>query len=140
MARRRKRANGEGTVCRRKDGRWIGAATLGLDRDGRPVRRTVYGGSQREAREKLDRLRADSAGGAAPAPEKATLGEYLERWLEDCVRDGRAKATYRSYSGTVRNHVAPVLGGVPLRRLSPQHVQALLSEMGGGARRPARAR
>ena len=75
MARKRKRANGEGTVCRRRDGRWIGAATLGLDRDGRPVRRTVYGRTQAEAREKLYRLRSDAAGGAAPAPERATLGE-----------------------------------------------------------------
>jgi integrase len=130
VAKRRKRANGEGTVCRRRDGRWIAAATLGLDRDGRPVRRTVYGRTQAEAREKLDALRAEVAGGAAPAPERATLGEFTDRWLEDCVRPNRAKATYRSYAGTVRNHVAPVIGGVPLRRLSPQHVQAMLSEMG----------
>jgi integrase len=130
VARRRKRANGEGTVCRRRDGRWIAALTLGLDRGGRPVRRTVYGRTQAEAREKLDALRAEAAGGAVPAPERATVGEFTDRWLEDCVRPNRAKATHRSYRGTIRNHIAPMLGGVPLRGLSPQHVQALLSEMG----------
>lgn len=63
MARRRKRANGEGTVCQRKDGRWGGAATFGRDRNGKPIRLAVYGRTEQEAREKLDALRTEAAAG-----------------------------------------------------------------------------
>jgi len=126
---RRGRANGEGTVCRRKDGRWIAALNVAVDDSGKPIRRTVYAKTQREALEKLRKLRADADDGVPADAGRATLGEYLERWLEDAVRPSVAPSTWRVYSGLVRNHIAPVLGGQPLGRLSPQHLQHLQAEM-----------
>ena len=36
-----KRANGEGTIYQRKDGRWAGAGTIGYDENGKQIKKTV---------------------------------------------------------------------------------------------------
>ena len=99
----RKRGNGEGSVCRRKDGRWVGTLTVGRDANGRLRRRAVYGRTQAEAVEKLGQLRSDLAGGLMVMPDRALLGDYLRRWLEDSVRGSVQRNTHRSYEGIVRN-------------------------------------
>ena len=44
-----KRANGEGSIFKRKDGSWSGAISY-IDEHGARKRRTVYGKTQAEAR------------------------------------------------------------------------------------------
>ncbi len=124
-------------MCRRADGRWVATLCLGRDEAGRYRRRAVYAATQREAIDKLNRLRADDLNGALVAPDRTRVAEYLEGWLEDSVRPSTARSTYRCYRGFVRNHIAPVVGGVPLQRLTPQHVQSLYAEMERGGASPA---
>jgi len=52
-----KRANGEGNVILRSDGRWMGSLSVSRDIDGKPHRLTVYGSTQAEVVEKLKNLR-----------------------------------------------------------------------------------
>ncbi len=80
-----RRSSGEGTVYFSKPrGRWV--AALDVTIGGRRRRRVVYGKNRREAVEKLKVLRREMGGGGADAPNRLTVGEYLERWLEDSVR------------------------------------------------------
>lgn len=125
---KRRRGNGEGTVYRRSDGYWGASVVVGYRSDGRPVRRSRCARTQREALERLAALRAQSL--AAPnASDRERLADYLEQWLENSVRASVSPSTHRSYSGYVRNHITPVLGGVRLARLAPTHVQALQAEL-----------
>ena len=59
-----KRANGEGTIYQRKDGRWAGAVTIGYDENGKQIKKTVYGRNQTEVAKKLSdisgRLKSNS--------------------------------------------------------------------------------
>jgi integrase len=58
-----RRSNGEGTVTRRRDGRWMAQWTVRTDiATGRPVRRTVYGATRQEAAAKMreERERAEA--------------------------------------------------------------------------------
>jgi integrase len=72
-----RRANGEGSVYQRADGRWVGA--LSMD-EGR--RRMVYAATQREARAKLRELQRQLEDGvSAPAGKALTLGSYLDTWV-----------------------------------------------------------
>ena len=41
-----RRANNEGSICKRKDGRWVGYVSVGFDEDGKPKRKYVYGDNQ----------------------------------------------------------------------------------------------
>ena len=49
----KKRANGEGNIRKRKDGRWEGRYVAGHDENGKPIRKNVLGKTQAEVREKL---------------------------------------------------------------------------------------
>jgi integrase len=119
-----RRANGEGSVYQRADGRWVGA--LSMD-EGR--RRMVYAATQREARAKLRELQRQLEDGvSAPAGKALTLGSYLDTWvtvtLQSRVTSGRLKAsTADSYGDFVRQHIAPTLGRETLTKLTPAKVR-----------------
>ncbi len=50
----KRRANGEGNIRKRKDGRWEGRYTAGRDPDtGKPIYKNVLGKTQAEVKEKL---------------------------------------------------------------------------------------
>ena len=53
------------------------------------------------------------------------MGEYLDRWLTDSVKDTVRQRTYERYESIVRVHLKPALGRVRLDSLSPNHVRRL---------------
>lgn len=109
-----KRGNGEGSIYKRKDGRWVGVVTIGRDQ-GRQVRNSVYGSSQREVREKLLDLRKN------PATE-TTVASFLDHWLLRKQKTVEPK-TYEFYEILIRRHLRPRLGSLPLAKLTPFDVE-----------------
>jgi integrase len=120
-----KRANGEGTIYQRKDGRWEGAAYV-LTSAGRSARVRVYAGTRDEARRKLTKLIEQSDQGIPAASGSWTVAEYLEYWLHHVVRVERRPKTYQGYEGVVRLHIVPVLGRKRLAKLTAQDVRSFL--------------
>ncbi len=121
-----KRGNGEGSISRRKDGLYMARYTV-RTADG-PRRRTIYG-KKGESREdlatRLTKAMADRDGGITYDAGKMTVGEYLERWLSDSVRDTVRQRTFERYESIVRLHLIPGLGRVKLKALTPAHVRGL---------------
>ena len=57
----KKRANGEGSIRKRKDGRWEGRYTAGHNLEtGKPIYRNVLGKTQAEVKEKLKQAMVES--------------------------------------------------------------------------------
>ncbi len=135
MAKRRRGA-GEGSIYKRADGRWTGSVQVGVDANGKRRRQVVYGATRGAVLAKFDELRARVAECVVVDPGRLTAGGYLERWIEDTARPRIRRSTYYHYQRLLR-HTLPRLGGVPLRTLSPLHVQALqrsLEAAGASAR------
>lgn len=136
----RARENGEGSLyLDQSSGRWIAAVTVGVDENGRQIRRRASAKKRADAAAKLRKLlrEADLAPASAGAPR--TLGGYLDGWLVD-VEASRAFGTYESYRNAVEIHIKPHLGTIPLRKLSPVHVQrwlTALADTGSRARQNA---
>ena len=117
-----RRGNGEGTITRRKDGRWEARYSVHTA-DGlkRPV---IYGRTRSEVAEKLNQALSARSNGLTLDPGRLTVGEYLDRWLEDCVKPlvdaGKmAHSSYVRYAGLVRNHITPSLGHRKLKKPKP---------------------
>ena len=121
-----RRANGEGSIYRRSDGRWA-AALYVLRPDGGRVRRPVYGKSRREVAGKLADLAAKTAAGVPLAVDAWTVERYGAHWLEHIASPRLKPATVSSYRATLRLHIVPTLGRVRLHTLTPAQVRELLS-------------
>jgi integrase len=119
----KKRGNGEGSIYRRKKGGWCTQYTA-YTGQGRK-RKTLYGKTRQEVATKLAKALSDREGGLTFDAENLKLGEYLECWLTDSVRDSVRDVTYRGYDRQVRNHITPMLGSIKLRALTPTHVRGL---------------
>lgn len=122
-----KRADGEGTIYRRKDGLWVGDLMVGYKPDGRPDRRTVSAKTEGECRRKLQALRQQHSQGALPK-ERDTLAGFVERWLA-ATAAGVRPSTHRRYAQLLRVHVLPTLGRKRLDALRPDDVQAVLGRL-----------
>ena len=123
---RRRRANGEGSIYQRaSDGKWVGRAYVYTTKGVRK-RRPVYGNSFDEVREKLDRLKGDSANGVVVPDRHVLVREYLNHWLQEVVAHKRL-TTHRGYESAVRLHLMPVLGAIRLEKLTGADVRRLIA-------------
>jgi integrase len=113
-----KRGYGEGSIYQKPNGRW--AAQLRLPGG---ARKTFYGASKSDVREKLkEAQRAAHEGVLVPAPNM-TVREYLEGWLERVVASSVRPKTYEAARLNVRR-IVRVIGGLKLQGLSPASVQS----------------
>jgi len=118
-----RRAHGEGTIYKRKDGRWQASLQL----DGR--RKTIYGKTRTEVAEKLRQLQGVAReNGHLPDAGKLTLGEYLTRWLEQAECRLRP-TTLLDYRTIAEKHVIPHVGTIRLSRLDPMRIARLYAAL-----------
>lgn len=119
----------KGHIRRRGKGSW--AIVLDLGRDSAGKRRQKWHtvrGTKRDAQREMARLLHELNTGAYVEPTRITVGEYLARWLEDYARAKVAPKTFERYAEIIRLHLVPALGGTPLAKLQPLHVQRCYTE------------
>lgn len=61
--------------------------------------------------------------GRRPAP---LLRDYIPKWLATCALRDLRHTTLRSYRHNIEQHVAPLLGHLPLDQITRQHIVTLL--------------
>jgi integrase len=122
MAKRRA-PNNQGNIKHRDDGRWEGRLVLPNGK-----RRSVYAKSQKEVVQRLSQLRRDIEVGLSPESDKQTVEQFLLFWLETHALRVRG-SSIRKYELYVREYIIPYLGSVCLNKLTPQRVQAWVTEM-----------
>jgi integrase len=134
----KKRGNGEGSIYRRRDGRWVGQYLVHTANG--PQYRYLYGKTRAVVAEKLTRAMADRDSGLIFDAGKVTVGDYLDRWLADTVKGTVRTSTYERNEEIVRLHIKPSLGRVGLKKLTPTHVRGLYSEKLDSGLAPATVR
>jgi len=71
---------------------------------------------------KLTKVLSDREDGLVFEDEGLTVEVYLERWLKDSVRDTVRPSTYERNQTLVGLHIAPALGRLKLKSLTPAYV------------------
>ena len=124
-----RRGHGEGSIYQRRDGRWVASVEIGWQPDarGRVVRRrkTIYSKTRREVAQQLQRLQRDIAAGKPASNDRLTLTQYLREWGATHRQTVRA-STWQRYEELLRLHVVPLIGQLPLSKLSARDVQRTL--------------
>ena len=102
----KRRANGEGSIRKRKDGRWEGRYTAGRDPEtGKAIYKNVLGKTQSEVREKLKQAISASQQLDVNRAKSYTLESWLNLWYETYVEPRlreKTKNYYRNYIDTTR--------------------------------------
>ena len=125
----RKRANGEGTVYQRKDGRWAAQ----LSAQGKPLYR--YAKTKVEASKKLQILRSERDRGELAGTGDVSVSDWAVEWLE--FKKSRVKpTTLVKYERDLRVNVIPYLGRVRLKNLNTKHVSNLHSTLLNKGQKP----
>lgn len=128
-----KRANGEGNVRQRVDGRWEGSVSYIDPATDKRKRAYVYGKTAAEARRELRKVRKRIEDGQPAKDAPDTVASWLKRWRESSLSASDRKATTKSLYGSLsRKHLEGTDIGVKrLDRLKPSDVEALIVELRG---------
>ena len=125
---RRVRANGDGTVYQRKDGRWEAAGYVLATGDTRK-RIRVYGTTRKEALAQLTEKIATSNRGI-PAPNaQGSVAAFLTYWLESVAVHRLRENTHTRYTAVVRLYLIPGLGKKKLAKLTAKDVRTWLDHL-----------
>jgi integrase len=82
-----------------------------------------FAGTKREAQVECARLISELRHGTYIEPNKITLGQFFERWLND-VKPRVSPKTFERYEQVCLKNIAPLLGAVALRKLRPAQIAA----------------
>ena len=117
-----RRANGEGSIHQRKDGRWAASISIG-----RGKRKHFLGQSRAEVAAKLAEALADQNKGIPIVSNRKNVGQYFDFWL-DSVKGSVRPRTFESYDLNIRR-LRPLIGKSRLGSLAPATVERAYAEL-----------
>ena len=131
----KRRANGEGSIRKRKDGRWEGRYTAGRDPvTGKVIYKNVLGRTQAEVKAKLKAAIETNTNLDIVKAEQYTVGQWMDVWFENCAKIKVRPSSHQTYRGYIDNHIKPNIGSIPLSKLSSLHLQQLYKKLLTGGR------
>ena len=106
----KRRPSGDGMVRKRDDGRWEGRIVIGHKKNGDPIFHHDYANSQKALTEKLHRSQEQYQDVELTEDSRMTLGEWLDKWLEEYKADTVRPGTLNAYRQYIDRYIKPQLG------------------------------
>lgn len=138
MAKKQKRGNNEGSIRERKKGQWEGRVTIGRKPDGTPKRVSFYGTSRKEVADKITDALSKLQNGTFVEPNKVTLGQWLDKWMEVYQQGTISPNFYARRQDLIRIHIKPALGNTQLLKLKPADIKKFYNDLEKNGRKPAK--
>ena len=123
-----RRGKNEGSVYRRKNGKWVGQVTVGYHPDtGKPIRKYTYANTREEAAHWIALTLVSETSKAAPSlASELLLKDFLHRWLTTFKTYEVCSRTMELYYSCERLHIVPALGDIPVAELTASRIQTFL--------------
>ena len=126
----KRRANGEGNIRKRKDGRWEGRYTAGYDPEsGKRIIKNVLGKTQAEVKEKLKAAISESQKLDVSKAGTYTVSSWVRTWYEVYAEPRIRPNTKAYYTNYIENHIIPGIGSVPLDKLTTIQIQRFYNNL-----------
>lgn len=125
----KKRANGEGSIRKRSDGRWEGRYTVGYDENGKVKMKNVLGKTQAEVKEKLKEKIEEAKVLDVSKSESYTVAEWAALWFEVYAKPNIRERTADYYNRYITKHIVPCLGDIKLNKLTGRQIQKMYNDL-----------
>ena len=126
----KRRANGEGNIRKRKDGRWEGRYTAAYNpATGKRTTKNVLGKTQAEVKEKLARAIADSQQLDVSKAGNYTVTTWIKTWYEVYAEPRLRPKTKDYYLNYINNHIIPGIGSIKLEKLTTIQIQRFYNDL-----------
>ena len=131
----KKRANGEGSIRKRADGRWEGRYTAGYHPEtGKRIIKNVLGKTQAECKAKLKKAIEESQSLDVGRADEYTVAAWLRTWFELYAKPHIRPSTMNYYHRNIEQHIIPAIGDIPLNKLTTRDLQKLCNDLQSNGR------
>lgn len=125
----KRRPSGDGMVRKKEDGRWEGRIVVGHKANGDPIFRYVYGRTQKELLSKLHQSIETYQDVELTEDSRMTLGEWLDRWLDDYKAGTIRPSTMYGYRQYAKHYIKPILGDKVISRITSTDIQRMYTRL-----------
>ena len=126
----KRRANGEGNIRKRSDGRWEGRYTAGYDLDaGKRIIKNVLGRTQAEVKEKLKSAIGENQCLDISKAGNYTMASWVRTWYEVYAEPRIRPNTREYYANYIENHIVPGIGKIMLDKLTTIQIQRFYNDL-----------
>lgn len=126
MAKPRAAANGDGSLYQDGD-KWCAVITIGMSKEGKPIRKKVRKATKQEARKELEHLRRLKEAGSRALTDRQSTEQYLDHWLTEIKPTQVRARSLATYSVLLRTHAYPIIGHIMLTKLRAEHIQRVVN-------------
>ena len=131
----KKRANGEGNIRKRADGRWEGRYTAGYHPEtGKRIIKNVLGKTQAECKAKLKKAIEESRELDISRANEYTVATWLRTWFELYAKPHIRPSTMNYYHRNIEQHIIPAIGDIPLNKLTTRDLQKFYNDLQSNGR------
>ena len=131
----KKRANGEGNIRKRSDGRWEGRYTAGYHPEtGKRIIKNVLGKTQAECKAKLKKAIEESHALDVGRADEYTVAAWLRTWFDLYAKPHIRPSTMNYYHRNIEQHIIPAIGDIPLNKLTTRDLQKLYNDLQSNGR------
>lgn len=125
-----KRANGEGSITFYSSRNcYRGQLTIGIDEKGKAKRKSFYGKTKKEVKEKMDNYKLLNPIGAA-AINEYTVATWFNYWMWNIKKRDIKPTTFARYESVYRTHIeGSEIANIPLYKLKLNNIQAYYNKL-----------
>lgn len=92
-------------------------------------RKLITGKSQTEVAAKGKKFLNDIKNGLVPGADKKTLWDWLDHWLNECIKPNVRIKTFEKYESCLKNYIKPKLGSKQIKKLTTEDFRKVFNEM-----------
>ena len=125
----KRRPSGDGTIRKRSDGRWEARIIIGHKKDGSPMYKSAFAKTQKSALKELHQLIELYRDVDLTEECRMTLGEWLDKWLDEYMIFTVRESTLNSYRSITENQVKRFIGNKQLAYLTTAEIQKFYNKI-----------
>ena len=125
----KRRPQGDGTIRKRSDGRWEARIIVGHKNDGSPMYKSAFAKTQKSSLKQLHQLIELYRDVDLTEDCRMTVGEWLDKWLDEYMIFTIRESTLDSYRAMVKNQVKPFIGGKQIASLTTADMQKFYNKI-----------